>query len=413
MKKVAIYGLGTVGSGVLQIIREKNIPVEVAAVFDRSYQKKADLLGNIEATDDLAKLIDRNDIDIHIELLGGTELPLYIARSAIDKGQNVITANKALLAEHGYTLFNLASRTGSRIGFEASIAGAIPIIRNLESVFQGQQIYTLEGILNGTTNYILTRMRREKKSYSEILSDAQKLGLAEADPYLDVSGMDATHKLAILTSLIADSWIDFRRIHTRGIESIDLADIENAERMGYRIRLLGRTLMANEKVTVVLEPVMIPPEHYLWDVEMENNAIALDAQYAGRQLFVGKGAGRFPTASSVISDLYALLDENRAIFAEKVWEYGVPEDSGSMNSRFYIRIPVVDRPGVLAALAQLLANHDISIASVHQEPGNQKNNVNLTIVTHECKRANFIDAVNGMRHLEEVTDAPVYLPLID
>lgn len=414
MKKIAIYGLGNVGSGVLEMIRTQKIPVCVEAIFDRSYKKKKEIIQDIPATDEMDSIIARKDIDIHIELLGGVQLPLYILKTAIGNGKNVITANKALLAEHGYTLFNLAYQNKSKVGFEASIAGSIPIIRNLEHSFKGQGIHKLEGILNGTTNYILTRMRREKKNYETILKDAQKLGLAEADPYLDVSGYDATHKLALLASLLSGVWIDYRRIETRGIEAIDLVDVAYADRMGYRIRLLGRFEKNNHGgETILLEPVLISSEHALWDIEYEDNAIVLEADYAGPQLFKGKGAGKFPTASAVISDIHSMLEPEKAPFAEKPWKYGMPELAGNMSSRFYLRVRVFDKPGVLANLAKVLGENDISIASVHQDESHQNAPIDLTITTHQAKRSKLLLAIDQMLQNKYTYDKPIYLPIVD
>ena len=418
MLKIAIYGLGTVGQGVIKILRTMDLEVEIAAVFDRSRQKKQAILQGIFATDNVETVLKRDDIDLHIELLGGIELPLYIVRSAIDKGKNVITANKALLAEHGYTLFNLASRTNSKIGFEASIAGAIPVIRNLETVFRGQKITRLEGILNGTTNYILTRMRQESKPYTEILSDAQNLGLAEADPTLDVSGMDATHKLAILSSLILNEWIDYRRIQTRGIEQIELNDILYAQKMGYRIRLVGQCEVRDGLKHVILEPMMISSRHFLWDIEMENNAVSLETEFAGPHLFVGKGAGQNPTAWSVISDIQRQLTPNLPNFAEKPWQYGIPDDAGNIQSPFYVRALVKDEPGVLAKIAGIFARHKISIATVHQDnPHNASQSdgktADLIIVTHTAKRSELLKSVEEITSLDEVSAPPVFISVIE
>lgn len=417
MVKIGIFGLGTVGGGLLEIIRKSGLPVEVKAVVDRSYQKKTEILNGIAASDDPGLILNDSDIDLVIELMGGVDHALYVVREALDRGKNVITANKYLLAEHGYALFTKAREVGLKIGFEAAVAGAIPIISNLENNFANEKIDLLEGVLNGTSNYILTRMRVDEIDYSEALSDAQKLGFAEADPTLDVNGMDAAHKLALLASIVSEEWIDYQDIYLRGIEKIRSVDICESAKMGYRIRLLARYLKEDEKVYLSVEPSLIKSSHHLWDIEYENNAIMFRGEYSNDHLFKGKGAGAFPTAYSVLSDImhYTRGNYNPQLKEGFAWHYGHPTSLEERLSPFYLRLLVPDRPGVLASIAGILNAGSISIASVYQDAPVMAENgadVDLIIVTHKCRRA---DLHKALVQMEESSDSGVkdflFLPI--
>ena len=327
----------------------------------------------------------------------------------------MVTANKFLLAEHGYALFSKAQENQVKIGFEASVAGAIPIIRNLENIFWNEHIPFLEGILNGTTNYILTRMRTEKKDYPEALADAQKLGLAEADPSLDINGTDAAHKLALLSSLITRKWIDFHNIYVRGIANIRINDILWTEKMGYRIRLIARYQQENSKTYLSVEPTIIRPGHYLWEIEYENNAIMFQGEYSGNHMFVGKGAGSYPTAYSVLSDIMHVIQGNYNPYTANDchWHYEYPASIEDKESVFYIRIPVQDEPGVLAQIAGILSTNSISIASIHQDAPFETTQVpvDLIIVTHKCSRKSLHDSLALLEKSNVVLSKPVFCPI--
>ncbi|MDH4263096.1 MAG: homoserine dehydrogenase [Spirochaetia bacterium] len=415
MLKVGLFGLGTVGQGLLEISRNSKLPFEIVAIVDRSYKKKSKITGNIAASDNPSLILDDNDIDLVVELMGGIDLPLFIIREALDKKKNVITANKFLLAEHGFALFTKAQDNGVKIGFEAAVAGAIPVIRNLENIFWYEDISLLEGILNGTTNYILTKMRTEKKEYEYALKDAQKLGFAEADPTLDVSGMDAAHKLALLASHITKSWIEYKSIYVRGIENIRLNDILWTEKAGYRIRLISRCQRIDGKVYLSVEPSIILPGHYLWDVENENNAIVFQGMYSGIHMFVGKGAGSLPTAYSVLSDIMHITqgNHNPYLMHNFVWRYNHPGSVEDKESAFYMRLLVMDEPGVLADIAKVLSEHSISIASVHQDAPIQISDhpVDLILITHKCLRKSLQTSITALEKLNSVKSVPVFLPI--
>lgn len=416
MLKIGLFGLGTVGQGLLEISRQSNLPFEITAIVDRSYKKKAAIIKNIPASDDPDFILKNSEINLIIEVMGGIDLPLYIIREALDQKKNVITANKFLLAEHGFALFNKAQENGVKIGFEAAVAGAIPIIRNLENIFWYEKIPFLEGILNGTTNYILTKMRTERKDYAEALQNAQKLGLAEADPTLDVSGMDAAHKLALLASHITKTWIDYHNIYVRGIENIRLNDLLWTEKMGYRIRLISRChVTEGGDILLSVEPSIIQPGHYLWDVENENNAIMFKGSYSGNHLFMGRGAGSLPTAYSVLSDIMHIVQGNHNPYLNNnfEWHYSQPASIEDRESSFYMRLLVLDEPGVLAEIAKVLSEHSISIASVHQDAPMQKteNPVDLILVTHKCVRKSLNQSIKTLEKLKSVKSVPVFLPI--
>ncbi|RME90518.1 MAG: homoserine dehydrogenase [Candidatus Hydrogenedentota bacterium] len=413
MVKIGLFGLGTVGQGLLQLVK-KSPYAEIKAVVDRSYQKKKDILQDIPASDDPSMILENPEIDIYVELIGGIDFPLFIAREAIDRKKTLITANKALLAEHGYAIFSRASLNEVHIGFEAAIAGAIPIVRNLMSVINYQPISRLQGILNGTTNYLLTKMAKRKAPYHEVLKEAQELGLAEADPTLDVNGMDACHKLALLASLITNKWFEYERIETVGIEQISLSDILWAEKMGYKIKLLADYHYNDKKHFISVEPTMIPSSSPLYAIDNEDNAILVKGEFSGEHLFAGKGAGSLPTAYSVYADIV-----NYALGRHSSWDMKHPEyaaiapESGA-DYEFYIRLQVQNRPGVLAKAAQSLGSRGISIAAVHQEAIYEENSqdpVDLVIVTHHCRKEVLTKALAEIEKQDYCTNAAVKIPI--
>ena len=410
MLNIGIFGLGTVGRGLIEIIRKSNANINIKAVVDRSYQNKKDILQDIPASDDSDLILKDKEIDVVVELIGGIDLPLYIARETIDQKRKFVTANKALLAEHGYTLFNKAFENWEKqVFFEAAVAGGMPIIRNLQTVFRYERITRLEAILNGTSNYILTKMHSEKRDYADILKDAQALGLAEADPTLDVNGMDATHKLCILASLIQGEWLEVNRIETSGISELNLADIVWSESMGYRIKLIAKYIHAENKNYLSVEPTLVKSNHFLYDVELENNAIMLDAEYSSTHLLVGKGAGSYPTAYSVFTDIMSSFDQPPKV---KNWEYGRVATNASLESEFYIRYNVKDQTGVLASIANILGQSNISISNVKQDARLKVDNaIDLVISTHKCSRGALQKATEVLNKESFVEGPGVILPI--
>lgn len=411
--KIGIFGLGTVGQGLLEIINQKNKEIQIAAVVDRSFAKKKAVLGDIPASADKNLILKDKSIDTVVELMGGIDDALYVVRSALENGKNVVTANKALLSEHGYALFQFAQEKGRFICFEAAVAGAIPIIRNIETIFRNEQITRLMGIVNGTTNYILTRMRKESLNYGDVLEAAQKQGLAEADPTLDVGGYDAQQKLGLLISLITGKWVEAKNIPVRGITEISAQDVVWAERFQNRIRLVADYSFQNGKHYMHVTPALVSEQNVLYDIEYENNAILFQGEYSGEHLFMGKGAGKFPTAFAVYSDLLHLKSGGaRWIYAQGEGYLPIA-DIAETSAAFYLRLRVKDQPGVLAAIAQILGNNALSIASVHQDHSAvAAGEVDIVIHTHAAKRSGFMKALKELHSLKNIVLHQIYLPVL-
>ncbi|HRP68174.1 MAG TPA: homoserine dehydrogenase [Turneriella sp.] len=417
--KIGIFGLGTVGQGLVDIIRQKKSDLQIAAVVDRSFAKKEQILQGIPASADKDFILKDESIDTVVELMGGIDDSLYIVRSAIEAGKNVVTANKALLAEHGYSLFHLAHRMADkgspRILYEAAVAGAIPIIRNIDTIFRNEQITRLMGIINGTTNYILTRMRKESLNYGDVLEAAQKQGLAEADPTLDVGGYDAQQKLALLLSLITGKWVEAKNIPVRGITELSSQDVVWAERFQNRIRLVADYTYDNGQHYMHVTPALVDERNVLYDIEYENNAILFHGEYSGEHLFMGKGAGKYPTAFSVYSDLLTLKSQAGCALPQRELStnYLAIGDIADTSSSFYLRLRVKDQPGVLAAVAQILGNNALSIASVHQDHSAvAAGEVDIVIHTHSAKRSGFYKALQEIKNLKNFVLHQVYLPVL-
>lgn len=411
--KIGIFGLGTVGQGLVQILREKNSSIEVRAVVDRSFARKSEILQKIPASADKNLILKDDSIDTVVELMGGIDDALYVVRSALEHGKNVVTANKALLAEHGYALFQYAQSRNRFICFEAAIAGAIPIVRNIETIFRNERITRLMGIVNGTTNYILTRMRKDNLNYGDVLEAAQKAGLAEADPTLDVGGYDAQQKLALLISLITGKWVEAKNIPVRGITEITRQDVVWAERFHNRIRLVADYSVIDNQHYMHVTPALVGEQNVLYDIEYENNAILFQGEYSGEHLFMGKGAGKFPTAFSVYSDLLH-LQSGSARWASAQGEGYLPiANIADTSSAFYLRLRVKDQPGVLAAIAQILGNNALSIASVHQDHSAvAAGEVDIVIHTHSARRSAFYKALKEIQALKSIVLHQVYLPVL-
>ena len=410
--RIGIIGLGTVGKGILEILTTRDLGIQLVAVVDRSIEKKKDLLKNIPGSSDIDLILKDTSIDAVVELIGGIDTALYIARSALDANKHLITANKALLAEHGYALFQLARKQQKHILFEAAIAGAIPIVRNIESIFRYEKINNLRGILNGTTNYILTRMRKEGRPYAEILKDAQAHGLAESDPTLDVQGFDAGQKLALLVSLITGEWVESKNIPVRGITEITSLDVEWSDKFNQRLRLVAEYLTQDGKHYMHVTPMLVSEQNELHDVEYENNAIAFSGEFSQEHLFTGKGAGKLPTAFSVLSDLMHLKEGKPKWISESAEKYLPIADIAETSCAFYLRLRVKDQRGVLAAIAQILGNNALSIASVHQNAG-EHGITDLVIHTHKEKRKFFYSAMNELKKLENLISEIIYIPILE
>ncbi len=399
-RNIGIIGLGTVGEATLKslkkssslITKRTSLRVAVKMVCDKRREKKkvADKF-SIPFTTDAQTLINNPEIDIVVELIGGFEPARKFVIEALKKGKDVVTANKALLATYGKEIFNLARQRGRNIGFEASVCGAIPLIRSISEGLVGCEVRELYGILNGTTNYILYKMHKERMSFEDVLKEAQSKGLAERKPDLDIKGIDTLHKLAILSYLCFGFWPPLKKVYVEGISRISLLDIIYAEELSYRIKLLALAKKDEDGIDLRVHPTLVPEEHPLSQVNFAYNAVWIDSFPAGKLLFHGVGAGGVPTSSAVISDIVNLsfvkpkwITENKGVRLKSI---------GQEKMRYYIRFMALDRPGVLSQISRVLAVYNISIASVTQKERKERNFVPIVMITHEAKESSIRKAL--------------------
>lgn len=419
--KVAVLGCGSVGSQVVRLLAEQSgdlaarigRPIELAGVAVRRIDatREVDVPAGLLTTD-AAALVARADIDIVVEVIGGIEPARSLILSALDNGASVVTANKALIAEDGPTLFEAAEKAGRDLYYEAAVAGAIPIIRPLRESLAGDRVTRVLGIVNGTTNFILDKMDSLGSGFAEALEEAQDLGYAEADPTADVEGFDAAAKAAILASLAFHSRVSAIDVHREGISEVTAADVASARRMGSVVKLLAicelRTSADGEEaVAVRVHPAMIPRSHPLASVREAYNAVFVESEAAGQLMFYGPGAGGAPTASAVLGDVVTVA--RHAILGTR----GVGESAyadrpvlpmGETRTRYHVAIDVADRVGVLAAVAAAFAEHDVSISTVRQE--GRDDEAQLVVVSHaatDAQLAATVEHLRGMDIVREVT----------
>jgi len=427
--KVAIVGLGTVGSGVAEILlkhadrvsRHAGGPVELAHVVvrDKSKTLPVEVPATI-VTDSLDEVIADTEVSVVAQLIGGLEPARSIMLKLLEGGKDVVTANKALLAEHGAELFGVARKHGRSIAFEAAVAGGIPIIANISQCLSANQITSLRGILNGTSNFIVTQMEELGKDYAEALKKAQHLGYAEADPAMDVDGSDAAQKLAILAHMAFGADVDWSKIPREGIASLESVDMQCAAELGFRIKLLAVANMCDDKLELHVSPTLVKKGTPLAEVRAAFNAVSVEGDAVGPVFYQGQGAGKMPTASAVAADLIDMVVGRAAITfkATELWSDGKPRvqlgDSTQSRSRYYLRVIVRDRPGVLAELASVLGKYDVSIASMIQKAADQAGNddgstpvVSLIIMTHEALAGSMAKAIGEIDKLEAVTGPSV------
>jgi homoserine dehydrogenase len=391
--KVGLIGLGTVGSGVVEVFRRHRedfarrvgVDVELARFADRSTERFADLsLPADRCTAEAAELIADPDIDIIIELIGGTGAARDIVLDALAAGKSVVTANKALMATHGEEIMDAAEAANVDIMFEASVGGGIPIISPLKHALTGNEIESVTGIVNGTTNYMLTRMAEEGIGYDDALAEAQRRGFAEADPTADVDGLDAAAKIAILASIAFNSRVVFDQVPHEGIRELTAEDIEYAAEMGYAIKLMAIARRTAEGIDIRVHPTMIPKTHPLASVNGVYNAIYVVGDAVGETMFFGEGAGSLPAASAVVGDVIEKLPVR---------------DISTLLSRYYVRLEVADKPGVLAAVAGVFGEHGVSIASVIQKRC-EGQTAEIVYVTHDANEASVRDALARIGELD-------------
>ncbi|MCB1214861.1 MAG: homoserine dehydrogenase [Deltaproteobacteria bacterium] len=415
---IGMAGFGTVGQQVWKLLKEHRqllsarlgAELKIVKVLVRSpHKKRLMALPKELLTQDSADLFSP-EIDLVLELTGQVALAKKLAKSAFALGKAFVTANKALMAEHGLELSEQSLKKGVDLCFEASVAGGIPILRSLREGLAANRIQSLYGILNGTCNYILTEMEEKGADYQQVLEEAQRLGYAEANPRLDVGGWDAAHKLALLSSLAFGAWVDYRDFLVQGIQSISALDLEMANRFDYSIKLLGIAKDLGGKLQMRVQPTMIPKTSLLASVRGVLNAVAVEGDFVGPALFYGQGAGGAPTASAVVGDLVAVgrrLVANRSAI---VPPFGLKNklnqakltDLGELRSPYYCRFQAIDRAGVLAKITQILGKHSISLASVYQPLRHEGKKVPIIILTHEAKEKDIQKAHTLINRLREI-----------
>ncbi|MCL4439051.1 MAG: homoserine dehydrogenase [Firmicutes bacterium] len=414
--KIGLLGLGTVGRGVYRILEEnqENIrqrvgtKLEIKKILVRSLEKDRGIsLPEGILTTDLADIIHDPEIKIIVEVLGGIHPTLDYVLEALNQGKSVVTANKDMVAEHGQQLFKAAQNNQCDLFFEASVAGGIPIIRTLKQSLAGNRIEEVFGIINGTTNYMLTKMTQQGCDFEDVLQEAQAKGYAESDPTADVGGFDAARKIAILASIAFNTRVPLHQVYTEGITQITAQDISYANELGYIIKLLGIAKERPEGVEVRVHPTFIPKHHPLAAVGDVFNAVFVRGNAVGDTMFYGRGAGEMPTASAVVADIMdAARDIMRSvpgIIGCTCFKDSPVLDIGDTFSKYYIRLQVADKPGVLASIALVFGNKEVSLKSVIQKEATGKM-AELVLVTHRVKEQNVQDALMDIKQLSSVIE---------
>jgi homoserine dehydrogenase len=418
---VGLLGIGTVGGGTWDVLgrnadeiqRRAGRRIQITRVADKALERARKIVNRkAKVTDDALEVTRARDIDIVIELIGGTGIAKELVLDAIRHGKHVVTANKALLATHGNEIFAAAQKKGVMVAFEAAVAGGIPIIKALREGLSANRIEWIAGIINGTSNFILSEMRDKGLAFGTVLKDAQKKGYAESNPTFDIEGVDAAHKLTILSALAFGVPMQFDKAYTEGISKLTREDIEYAEELGYRIKLLGITRRAKKGIELRVHPTLIPAKRLIANVEGVMNAILVKGDAVGPTLYYGAGAGSQPTASAVVADL---IDVTRLITADP--EHRVPHLAfqpdrlsktpilpiGEVETSCYLRMRVLDRPGVLADIARILADSRISIgAMVQKEPEKGESRVDIVMLTHLAVEKNVNAAIAKIEKLPTV-----------
>jgi homoserine dehydrogenase len=417
--KIAIAGLGTVGAGILGLLQANGStiatragrPIAVTAVSARDRTKNRGVdLGKCTWFDDAAKLAAEADAEVVVELIGGADgIARRVVEAALARKRHVVTANKALLAHHGIALAQLAESAGVVLAYEAAVAGGIPIIKALREGLAGNRIERVTGILNGTSNYILTTMRATGREFDDVLKEAQALGYAEADPSFDIDGIDAAHKLAILASVAFGARVDFGAVDVEGIRNVTALDIKYADDLGYRIKLLGIAECLDGAMSLRVSPCLITPDMPLATVDGAFNAVVAEGDFVGRSVYEGRGAGAGPTASAVAADLIDIAA------GRLVPTFGVPVKAlktlptlplASRVGPCYVRLTVIDRPGVFADIAAAFRDEAVSMETVLQRGRNVNAKVNVVIVTHDTEDAALLRALARLRSHDAMVEAP-------
>jgi homoserine dehydrogenase len=419
--KVGLLGIGTVGSGTFNVLkrnqeeitRRAGRRIEITMVADLNTARAKELTnGECEVVSDANLVVSNPEIDIVIELIGGYGIAKELVMKAIANGKHVVTANKALLATHGNEIFKAAQDKGVMVAFEAAVAGGIPIIKALREGLTANRIQWIAGIINGTTNFILSEMRDKGLDFDVVLKEAQRLGYAEADPTFDIEGVDAAHKATIMSAIAFGIPVQFDKAHVEGITKLQATDIRYAEQLGYRIKLLGIARRTTNGIELRVHPTLIPSKRLIANVEGAMNAVLVQGDAVGATLYYGKGAGSEPTASAVIADL---VDITRLATADP--EHRVPHlafqpdamvdtpilPMSEVTTSYYLRMRVADQPGVLADVTRILADSSISIdAMLQKEPGEGETRTDIIMLTHQTQEKNVVAAIAKIEALPTV-----------
>ncbi|HSB09736.1 MAG TPA: homoserine dehydrogenase [Blastocatellia bacterium] len=403
---LGILGLGTVGTGVVKLLaNDARFRIKWVAVRDKSKARDADL-SSFRVTDQPSDLVDDPEVEIVIEVAGGIAHIYELIKSAISRGKHIVTANKELIARHGAEIFELAHRNNVTVLFEAAVGGGIPLISTIQRGLQANEISSVAGILNGTTNYILTAMEQRGQSLDDALAEAQQLGFAEADPTNDVEGIDVAYKITILASLAFGQFVEADSVHREGISSISALDIAMADEFGYRIKMIGLARRGTGCLDVRALPMLVPVHHPLASVEGANNAIFISGSAVGELMLVGPGAGQMPTASAVVGDLINLASALKlpdfapyfqpAIDSRESALCSIDESEGT----FYVRLETEDSPGVIGNLGHALGQHQVSLNSLLQRGVPSEGPATIILLTHRAREGNL------MRALKEIEAQP-------
>jgi len=413
--KIGLLGLGTVGTGVVRIIENHQddlqnqigSPVIIEKILVSNVNKKRNIDINLDKlTEDAWEIIRNPEIDIIVEVMGGTTLAKEYLIEALNLGKNVVTANKDLLAMYGSELLQLAAKNSSDIYYEASVAGGIPIIRTLVEGFSSDRITKIMGIVNGTTNYILTKMSQEGASYDDVLKEAQKLGYAEADPTSDVEGLDAARKMAILARLGFHTPVALSDVTAEGISNVSKEDISYAKRLGYELKLLGIAECDENQIAVSVQPTMVKKSHPLASVNGVYNAVFVTGEAVGETMFYGAGAGELPTATSVVADIVAVSKNIKlGITGKRVnttFKKTEQKTKEQISSKYFMLLHVADRAGVLARITQAFAQYEVSLESVVQQPNPDNMNAEIIVITHDASKLAIENIIEELNCLEVV-----------
>lgn len=420
--QVGLLGIGTVGGGTFvvlrrnqeEIMRRAGRGIQIRMVADKDLARARQVAGDaVELTDDARKVVNNPDIDIVVELIGGTKIAKDLILAAIENGKHVVTANKALLATHGNEIFSAAQKKGVMVAFEAAVAGGVPIIKALREGLTANRIEWIAGIINGTSNFILSEMRDKGADFNDVLKEAQKLGYAEADPTFDIEGVDAAHKLTIMAAIAFGIPMQFDKAYTEGISKLTREDIRYAEELGYRIKLLGITRRTPAGIELRVHPTLIPTRRLIANVEGVMNAILVKGDAVGPTLYYGAGAGAEPTASAVVADLVDVTRMHTADPEHRVPHLAFQPDRMSdtpilpmeeVETSYYLRLRVLDRPGVLADITRILADLSISIdAMVQKEPSEGEEQVDIIMLTHLTQEKNINAAIKRIESLPVIS----------